>query len=123
THGVPAFDAGRRVAKRPPPPHVQLARRMRAVMEALDFSQFQGVEDHADVAMLREPGGMVLVVDLAAIGDAVKDGVGVAADVQYRWDRKLDLLGHVEVGRYIEAGARLKVELLDGERVGIELAG
>src|SRR5262249_6853744 len=51
-HGVPALDAGRRVAERVPPPVIQLGARMRAVMDALQLAELQRVDDETDIAVL-----------------------------------------------------------------------
>src|SRR5207245_808341 len=60
-HGVPALDARRGVAERMPPPPVPFLARVRAVVDALKLAVLQRVDDQADVTVLGQPGGMVLV--------------------------------------------------------------
>ena len=88
-----------------------------------DFARLQRVHDQADVAVFGKPGGVMLVGDLRAVGDAVDDGRAVAADVEDRWRRELRFLGDVKVGRDVQAGNRLEVQLLDGEVLAVDGAG
>jgi hypothetical protein len=54
---------------------------MGAVMQPGHLPQLQGIDDEADVAVLGEPGGVVLVGHLVAVGNAADAGAAVAAHV------------------------------------------
>ena len=95
-----------------------------AVVQALDLAELQRVEDEADVAVRREPGGVVLVRRLAAVGDAAFNHVAVPADVEDRRQRlPAAILREVEVRGDVQTRHRLEVQLLDDEPLALDGAG
>ena len=93
------------------------------MVDALALTQFQRIENQTNVAMLGKPGRVMLIVDFAAIGDTVDDGIGVATNVQDRRCWKRSLLRNIEIGGDIKPRARLEVQFFNGEVLGIYFAG
>ena len=66
---------------------------------------------------------MVLVVGLAAIGDAVFLDLTVSADIENRRQSPLTFSGNVEIAGDVQAGARLEMQLFDEELLVLDAAG
>ena len=117
---VPRLRSGGGVTARVPPPHI-LA--VGAVVDALDFAELNGVHDHADVAVAREPRAPVLVADLVAVAHAVGLHDRVAADVEDGGGGRGKLLRHIDIRRDVETGAGLVMQFLHREVRVVERAG
>ena len=109
---VPAFDAGRRVAARlPPPPPLAVG----AMVGGGDLAELEGVEDEADVAVAGEPQAVILEGGLIAVAAAA----GVAAEVD---DGRMPRAGGggrraPQVRRHVQAGDALVMQILDDEAI------
>ena len=117
-NAVETFHAGGRIASRLPPP---AALAVSAVMGGGDFSQFQRVEDQADVSMPREPDAVRLVGRLVARPALVQMSAHIEHCRQAPARRRI--VGTVEVARHVEARAALIVEHLDRVAVAFQFAG
>src|SRR5207245_1219647 len=113
---VPAFDAGRRVSQRlPPPPALPVG----AMVNAGYLAKLQRVDDEADVAIPRAPDSMVLKSGLVAVAVPA----GVAADVEDGGQLALDFLRAVEIPGHVQPRPALEVEFLDNEVISFDCAG
>jgi len=66
-------------------------------VDAFDLAELERVDDHADVAVAGEPGAVVLIEGLVAIGDAVLLLLAVAADVENGGELSFDRLGTEQI--------------------------
>ena len=57
---------------------------MRAVVQPLDFAKLQRVQNHAHVAIAREPRPMVLISHLVPVAHAIGNHRAMAAQVKDR---------------------------------------
>ena len=92
-------------------------------MLAANLAELHGVDDEAGVAMSRKPHAVVLIARFVAHADAVFHHIGMAADVEDGGQRFVHLGGQVEIGRDVEAGHGLEVQLFHHVALAFQLAG
>src|ERR1041384_7561625 len=99
--------AGGCISARVPPPHFFP---IGAVMQAFNFAELKRVDDETNVAIPREPFGVMLIECFRAIADAVLLNIAVAADVENRGGWFFEIFGNIEIGGDIKLGAGLEVK-------------
>src|SRR5207247_7261033 len=78
-NAVPSFDTGGGVATRVPPPHIFA---IGSVMDALDFTELERIEDQANISVAGEPRSVMLIGDFVPITDSVFYDRSMAAQIQ-----------------------------------------
>ncbi len=120
SNAIPGFYTGRGITSGIPPPHpISVG----AVMDPHDFSQLNGVDEEADVAVAGKPDSVVLVVGFVATADAMDNYAAVATSVKDGWGRLFEFLRTIKVGGDIEMREGLEVEFFHDDAVSFDSAG
>ena len=91
-------------------------------MLSLNFAEIESVDDKCHVAMFGKPGGMMLVIRLVSIRDAVFDNARVTAEIEDGRSRSGQGSRKVQIGRNVQAGQGLKAYSFDHKFLGFSFS-
>ncbi len=92
-------------------------------MQSLNLAELERVDDEADVTITREPHAVMVICKLVSVANPVGDYWAVAANIKNGGCRLCQALGDIQVGGHVKTGTRLKMEVLNRERLLFKTAG